>query len=465
MTISGPLVGGRHGRPFAAARRDIGAAVYLEEEYLLEGDAVPYDLPIGRARSDDGRWRVVEEQPRPFRTRVLVRRPFDPAHFNGCVMVVWIDVSPGHEVIGWETPESLNGCAWAFVSAQHVGVHGWRDVTGGGLVGWDPERYGTLHVDHDDLGYDIFTQAADAVGPFRAPPQRPGDVDPLGGLEVRHVFAVGTGQGACRVATYRNAVQPVSQMFDGFLLDRWFGTCAPFGDDALLQTRLDLADPATLAALDDRTRRGEHRLRTDLDVPTLLCNTESEAPAWAHVARPDDEHLRVWEVAGAAHRSVHEVREQQAKLERDLDAPPLDLVAGAHLSDFDARPARDAAIRTLCDWARTGEAPVSQTRLSIDPHTGEVERDLLGNAIGGVRLPQIEAPLASYRGTNDLPGPLRLRGSVEPFAEADRTARGPDAVRHVARVERAARAAFRAGVLLPRDRDRLVFAARAAAAG
>lgn len=409
MTLRGPVTGGDHGRPYAAAWRDIGADVYVEEEFLLSGEAVPYELPIGRSRTPDGRWRVEEDDPRPFCTRVLVRRPFDPAHFNGTVMVVWVDAPEGADSIGWESPESTNGCAWAFVSASRRGV--------ASLAAWDAARYASLRLDGDDLGYDVFTQASDVVGPQRTPPE-PDGVDPLGGLDVRAVIAVGTGRAAARVATYRNAVQPRTEAFDAFLLDRWSGVGAPFGED----------DPA--GATDSPTV-----LRDDLDVPTLVCNTETEAARCA--ARPDDEHLRVWEIAGASHHGAASQRLERAKALRDhgVAGDPVD--AGPDPSGLDTEPVRDAALRVLCDWVRTAEPPPRQTRLSIDPRTGEVERDDRGIAVGGVRLPEVEVPLDR-----------RLH---------------PDRATYVARFERAARAATRAGVLLPRDRDRMVFAAREAA--
>lgn len=460
MTLLGPIHHGRRGHAFAAAARDVGAECYLEEEFVLEGTAVPYEWPIGRTPAADGRWRVVEGDARPFRTRVLIRRPFDPAHFNGCVVVVWVDVTAGFDVLEWETDEALNGCAWAFVSAQHVGVHGWRGTTDGGLVGWDPERYGTLHIDHDDLSYDIFTQAAEAVGPHRAPPDRPGDVDPLGGLDVQYVMAAGSGQGAARLATYRNAIQSRTEAFDAFLLDRWFGTAAPLGDDPVTQRD----DAAARAARDERTHRGEHLLRTDLEVPTLVFLTESEVPACAHVRQPDDEQLRVWEIAGASHCTAAGRRRLAAQLARDLpDATPepcTESTPGPYLNDFDERPARDAAIRALCDWIATGEAPAEQPRLRIEASTGVVARDRDGNAEGGIRLPDFAAPLARRRGRNDRPGAAGLCGAVEPFTRDELVARYPTIEAYLEQYERAARAAHRAGVLLPRERDRLVETAR-----
>ena len=55
-----------------------------------------------------------------------------------------------------------------------------------GLVDWDKDRYGSLSISSDDYSFDIFTQAARVR---RARPHRDG-IDPMGGLDVRHLVAL-----------------------------------------------------------------------------------------------------------------------------------------------------------------------------------------------------------------------------------------------------------------------------------
>ena len=460
MTLAGPVSGGCHGRPFAAAARDIGAFGYVEEEFFLEGTATPYEPRLGATLARDGRWHVVEAEPRPFHTRLLVRRPVDPARFNGCVLVCWANVTAGFEVIEWESSEALNGYAWVFVSAQHVGLHGLGAAPTRGLVAWDPDRYGSLHIDHDDLSYDIFTQAAEVVGPMRPQRDAPSDVDPLDGLDVQYVIAVGSSQSAARLATYRNAVQPLTEAFDGFFLDVYFGTGAPLGDDPTMRLAAD--DEAGISARDARLRAGRNLLRTDVAVPTLVCNTECEAVAYAHVRQPDDSFLRLWEVAGGSHYTTHTWIDMNTKAARDFGAPFITSVEpGPHVSDLDVQPVRDAALHALCAWVSTGEPPSEQPRLEIDLDRDEVARDRLGIARGGIRLPDVEVPVVRYQGTNELPGLGWLGGSATPFDMATLRAEYPDRQVYLTRYERAARAAHRAGVLLPRDRDAMVETARA----
>src|SRR5207302_303264 len=154
------------------------------------------------------------------RTRFLVVRPADPSAFNGTVMVQWLNVTAGYELGTADDDELLSGYAWVGVSAQRVGIHGFppgtayagRQAPNDPLQRWDPERYGSLEHPGDRYSFDIFTQAARAVGPERA-----SSVDPMGGLAVERLVGIGASQSGARLTTYINAVQPLERVFDAFV--------------------------------------------------------------------------------------------------------------------------------------------------------------------------------------------------------------------------------------------------------
>src|SRR4029077_1045875 len=56
-------------------------------------------------------------------------------------------------------------------------------------------------------------------------------LDPLGGLEVRKVIGLGASQSAARLATYMNALHARDRVFDGFMLQIYFGGGAPLVGD------------------------------------------------------------------------------------------------------------------------------------------------------------------------------------------------------------------------------------------
>ena len=63
----------------------------------------------------------------------------------------------------------------------------------------------------DDLSYDIFSQVGQAV-------RHPLGVDLLGGLKPRVIIATGESQSASRLSTYVNSINPLANVYDGFLL-------------------------------------------------------------------------------------------------------------------------------------------------------------------------------------------------------------------------------------------------------
>ncbi len=69
---------------------------YTEQEFLVEGVARSFALT--GERNADGRWSVKEDTEAAYVTRIIVRRPVDPAAFSGTVAVEWNNVSAGMDV-------------------------------------------------------------------------------------------------------------------------------------------------------------------------------------------------------------------------------------------------------------------------------------------------------------------------------------------------------------------------------
>ena len=153
-TITGPVTGGKFGWPFAASLLDIAALGYQQEEYFLEGSATSYRPLPGAQFGPDGHWRAERTEASPYKTRILVYRPVDPARFNGSVIVTWNNVTAGYELFGADSMEVFEG-GFALVCAttQKVGIEGLPPVRQG-LAAWDPERYGTLNIPSDDYSFD-----------------------------------------------------------------------------------------------------------------------------------------------------------------------------------------------------------------------------------------------------------------------------------------------------------------------
>ena len=263
-TLTGPVTGGERGRPFSLPLTDLASVGYVAEEFFLEGTAAAYEAEPGAGLAVDGKWRVRPSRTAPFRTRVLVVRPVDAARFNGVVHVNWQNVSAGFELgtADFESEQLLDGFAWVGVSAQRVGVYGFPGGVQFGLRGWDPERYGTLDHPGDDFSFDIYTQAARAIGPAI-----------LGGGAARKLVASGASQSAIALRTYANAIQPMERLFDCFLFFLTSG-----------EARCPI--PGTLMLRRRRWRRCRCRFGTISEFPRWFSTVRPRHPGSFRCARP-----------------------------------------------------------------------------------------------------------------------------------------------------------------------------------
>ena len=123
--IEGPITGGAHGWAFARPLIDLKTKGYVEEEFFLSGEATTFGLKPGTEMTRDGKWAVEPKGQVPFKTRILIYRPADPAKFSGTVAVCWNNVTAGYELFYGESPEVLEGGhAYVCASVQKVGLHG-----------------------------------------------------------------------------------------------------------------------------------------------------------------------------------------------------------------------------------------------------------------------------------------------------------------------------------------------------
>src|SRR3546814_14005570 len=108
------------------------------------------------------------------------------------------------------------------------------------------------------------------------------------------------------------------------------------------------------------------------------------------------------------------------------------------------QPTSDAAIQHVHRWLGGGPPPPPQEPIAFDADGKTIARDAHGNALGGVRLPELEVPIASYRGQGAR---HFLAGETHPFAANELTRLYPDHQNYVDRVPNAAQAALAAGEL------------------
>lgn len=410
-TVEGPITAGIHGRPWFSSLIDLTPHGYVEEEFFISGTA-----------GED-----------EYKTRIVVRRPTRTEDFSGTVYVEWVNVTGGRDLETlWPAghPTLLDeGHAYVVVSAQRVGHTELR--------AWDPVRYGTLTHPGDTPGsFHIFEQAIQAI-------RSPVDVDPLGGLDVDYVIATGDSQSAGRLTTYMTEGYAIEGHIDGFLPGRGGGNAAT----------------------------GE--VAAELEVPMLwiLEEDQEERPA-------DTEWQKFWYQAGASHAPFDWAHYVWRSDMRDLagNAPAPDgLNTACSINRGDGYTVR-SGIHWINRWVRglDGETdgpgrgkgadrarsdggdfvPPTGPRMERD-EDGDLVRDEDGHALGGIRLPYIEVPVA-LNTSEECP----LFGHYEPFPSHEIVERYPTHDDYVTQVQAAAEEAVEAGFLLPADARIIVDEAR-----
>jgi hypothetical protein len=429
---------------------------YREEEFFIAGTATGYvtDAPL----SSDGKWSATPGPTAAYETRLLVRRP-SRARFNGTVVVEWLNVSGGFDAApDWIATHTLlmrEGFAWVGVSAQYVGINGGPPLDRNlHLRAVNPARYGSLVHPGDTFSYDMFSQAGQAI-------RRSPDVL-LGGLRPKQLLAVGESQSAHRLVTYIDAVHPGAGIYDGFLVHSRGGDAAPLSE----APQPGIPTPRVVL------------IRDDVDVPVLTVETETDVVSIGFFAarQPDGGNVRTWEIAGTAHVDTYlalvgRTDAGRAAVDTTHLPPVRSILDGTVTCDLpiNAGPQHyvlSAAVRRLAAWARHGRAPASVPPLLVDPgFPPRIRRDDLGNALGGIRTPQVDVPIAALSGTGQMADACDRFGTTVAFDAATLARLYPDHRSYVAAVRRATRRAVERGWILGTDAGAIRRAAAASAVG
>ncbi len=401
---------------------------YLEEEFFVSGGATVY---------------TYEESPRrevilplsedvPYKTRLIVRRPLDPESFSGTVVVEW-----------WNSTASFDSAPVWDASAAFFAREGWIYVGvtnsntsiaflkgGCRLGGILPvancrQRYASLALPENGQAYELMSQIAHAL--TQGGPGSPIPED----YPVQILFHGGTSQQGGSVITYATAFHFAAN--DGYFVQE-LSTARPINAGPACGGAGAPAYPACTPRLVGR----ERLVRTDLPVPVVraMSETDIEIPGFGVLAndarQADTPTFRYYEMAGTSHTAVHKnvyVIPNFWTLEQTCVNPQNTLadgpVFGAYLYN---------AMWANLERQVTHRQPPPRGKW-IETGDGEILRDEFGNASGGLRLPELDVPVATYLPNNEvveegvLPAILEpsrpllnlfcvLTGSVFPFDSA-----------------------------------------------
>jgi hypothetical protein len=428
-TVVGPLPVSEESYPFGAAAhqmvpQDLSERGYVEEEYLVSGQANVYEWPAtGPA--------TVRTAGAPYTTRVLIRRPAKRTRLSGNVVVEMLNPSNLFDLnIGWAISGEhfmRNGDVWVGITSKPVAIEA--------LKNFDPERYASLsfanplplndprncQVNAPDtretergLIWDIYTQVGAWVRSKAASNPLAYGQGTRRAVDVEKVYGFGYSQTGGYLINYINAIHPLATaanggtpVYDGYLVTVAGGAFA----GAYPINQCVPAPPAS----DPR------RQIRNVGVPVIQIMSQSDYLSGIGSRRPDSDTppdlFRHYEMAGAAHATPDELY-YSAKPEDIVAAgrnvPPLECNEGPR-SRFPNSIHFNAAFQNLDLWVRDGVAPPSVDDILVE--NGQPVLDEFGNVIGGLRSPYVDVPTSTWHGTATGASFCFIAGWEEPFSQ------------------------------------------------
>ena len=442
---------------------------YVEEEFFISGEATLYSYANNPPA---GPTDIVPVQTGiPYKTRIIVRRPAKANKANGTVVIEW-----WNSTAGFDTAPSWDPSAEYFANSGvvYVGITNSTTslgfLTGGcRLLGLLPPacgtRYSTLSLPENGLAYDIVNQLTNLL-------KSNSPANPLpAGFNADVVLQAGESQQAGSLVTFAIGFHQPG-LSDGYFIQSGFNArsinsgpaCGATGSPTFPGCTPRLNFPASL-------------VRTDLLVPVYqtVTQTDFEGLGFNVFGRQaDTPTFRYYEIAGGAHNTVHEGIEiipagvfgPNPILLTDLCLEQLNTVADGPVF---ASYVLNALWERMQEQVVDGDTPPAG--IVLDTAAGGLVRDAVNNVVGGVRLPSMEAPTATYVSTASpnpfLPPALaglaflacRLSGAVVPFDAATLDALYPDHGTYQSQVVGSTNALKAQGLLLQQDAVRLKQAA------
>jgi len=434
---------------------------YMEEEFFVEGEATLFNYgnnpPLGPTDI------TPIEEGVPYKTRLIVRRPSNPRKFNGTVVVEWWNSTAGFDTApAWEPSAEYfarQGIIYVGVTNSTTSID--HLLGGCRLLGLLPPscgtRYASLSLPENGLAFEMMTQVAALLKSKRFDNPIPSE------YRVKRLFHVGESQQAGSLVTYASAFHEPG-LNDGYFIQAGirarpinFGPACG-GEEAPefpnCTPRLSFADA---------------RVRKDLPVPVyqLITQTDFEGLGFNVFGRQaDTPTYRYYEVAGGSHNTVHVGIEL---VPAGVFGPTPVLIENLCRNELNTTADGPVFVSYVLNalWermekqARFGRKPPAG--ILMDDTAGVLSRDAAGNVTGGVRLPSMDAPLATYTSTNEVDPNLplqlqavgglacRLSGSVLRFDDETVDALYPARWSYFRSVLRSAFRLKRQGLLLPRD--------------
>lgn len=406
--VEGPIEVTPDSYPFCAMNHsrvplDVADYGYLEEEYFLSGKANVYDV-------DANDNLVIKKAALPYKNRILVRRPVKPEKFSGRVYVDILNATQCYDIEDlWHRTYLWcmeHGHAYVGVTSKPVCVQSlknfnyyrYRDLDWSGaqkVPNPTLSRSATIPGTEEGLIWDILSQTAMVL-------RYGGSHNCLGGYQPKYIYLTGQSQSGAYLNTYISYFNPYLDGPDGtHLFDGYMNIVGALVQRSLCQT--DDVGPLRLC------QRHMHACST----PYICLSSEADFIVFKHflpnvnlldiqIENSDtpQNKCRYYEIAGAPHTDILcPVLTDIADIEKTgRSLPNLSQKLISDINDFPLEMYVCGLLEKLHQWAVYGIAP--KVVSPLERENGTLRRDSFGNALGGLRTPFLDVPIATYIASN-----------------------------------------------------------------
>lgn len=384
--------------PWNAADRqlvpiDLKRYGYEEEEYFFSGKANVYTLNKDHAE--------IKFEDASYTNRFLVRKPVDMKKFSGNVIIELINPTNGWDVVPMWCQ------VWPSIIQDgdvYVGIT-IREGCIASLKKYNAERYGALDWSNPnpepgeiskqilmwqhcskETEYGLFWDMLTQLGYYF----KEKDCEELLGAPIDQVYAMGCSQSGMYLSTYFNVfhetdrVSPIEPPFDGYL---------SYTGSMMVPLNQEEAPPAPTDPI---------QVTKNVPVPVIRIMSQWDFRDFAgHIShrRPDSDEIgdrfRLYEVASHAHNTLvgclyRPGHEEIAAIEKTTGFPATDF------APLPLEAVMRQTLRNLYAWGKDNIAPPHAPAFIETDEAGYAAVDQYGNCKGGLRLPQLTVPVASY---------------------------------------------------------------------
>lgn len=407
QAVEGPIEVTEASYPFCSMSHcrkpyDLGELGYSEEEYFVSGHANVYDI-------DEKGDMYIKEESLPYKTRVLVRKPKRQEDFSGRVYLDILNATNGydHEDLWTRIYEWCvrNGHGYIGITSKPLNVAALKtfDYERYQSLDWSaakkapqpaPLVYASIPGTEEGLFWDMLSQTANTL--------KGGKENFFDGWEIRYLYLTGQSQSGAYLNTYIHYFDVyVNRERESALYDGYLNIVGAQMERKICQD--EVPRPMTLWGQNAKSVipfvsvacEGDFYIFKAFGVRDIFEHCPKNADG-------EDDKCRYYEVAGSPHFDCkcpvivcdEDIR-KAGRIPHSLNREQEE-----RLNDFPLACYIVGLLEKLHLWAAEGKVPEIVGNMERDGDGTNLARDKDGNAIGGLRSPFMEVPIAAYHGSD-----------------------------------------------------------------